>query len=140
MIFDIGFDLGMRFDHPAELTFPIAIQHHPVDMAFTGIGLPAAFLRCVEIDMHAGAGRVVRVQNRKHGFLTQETTGEYAELRFIVPPKSDNRQRTLFLHSKGYYELLRDFEGKADITMLEGFRKPLSFATFARDLYVEMNW
>ncbi len=62
----------MRFHGPAQFSFPIAVQHHPVDMALARVGLPAAGLGGIEVDVQAGTSRVVRVQHGPDGLFALE--------------------------------------------------------------------
>ena len=64
-VFDVGKDAGLGFGGAAELGFPVAVEDDPVDVAFAGIGLPAAGFAGGEVDVAAGAGAVVGV---KEGF------------------------------------------------------------------------
>ena len=73
------------------------------------------------------------------GYYTQTSIGEYAELRFATPPQNENLTRTVFLHSKGYYEMLRQFQGESDLTKLNSFREPLAFPRFGLDLFHQMS-
>ena len=54
----------MRLRDTAKFGLPIAVADHPVDMAFTGIGLPAGFFRSGEIDVGGRTGRIVGVEDR----------------------------------------------------------------------------
>jgi hypothetical protein len=68
-------------------------------------------------------------------YLRQLQTGDYTDLRFkaIAPPKGQTQ--TLFLHTKGYYEHVRDFQGEPKMDELEHFRKPHYFDQFSKEEY-----
>jgi hypothetical protein len=68
-------------------------------------------------------------------YLNQLQTGNYTDLRFkaIAPPKGQTQ--TLFLHTKGYYEHVRDFQGEPKMDELEYFRKPHYFDQFSKEEY-----
>ncbi len=68
-------------------------------------------------------------------YLKQLQTGDYTDLRFraIAPPKGQTQ--TLFLHTKGYYEHVRDFQGEPKMDELEHFRKPHYFDQFSKEEY-----
>jgi hypothetical protein len=44
-----------------------------------------------------------------------------------------------FLHTKGYYEHVRDYTGTPDVPELISFRKPGRFIEFSKEKYQEVN-
>jgi hypothetical protein len=44
-----------------------------------------------------------------------------------------------FLHTRGYYEHVRDYKGTPDIPELISFRKPGRFIEFSKEKYQEVN-
>jgi hypothetical protein len=68
-------------------------------------------------------------------YYTQPNVGDYAELIFSLPPLNE-QHRSVVLHSKGYYQVLRDPKGKPDISYLETFREPGQFNRFCNE-YIE---
>ena len=67
VVLHVGTHTGVRFGHAAELGFPVTVEHHPIDVAATGISLIALGLGGVEADMLGAAGRVVRVEHHLDG-------------------------------------------------------------------------
>jgi hypothetical protein len=65
-------------------------------------------------------------------YYTQPNVGDYAELVFTLP-QLQNEHRTVILHSRGYYQVLRDPKGKPDIGYLEKFREPGQFNRFCNE-------
>jgi hypothetical protein len=57
MIFDVGAHARMRLRDAAELGFPIAIEHHPVDVAAARVRFPTVGPGCVEANMSGGPNR-----------------------------------------------------------------------------------
>jgi hypothetical protein len=55
-------------------------------------------------------------------------------LDFNEPPVQ-NMERTLFLHTSGYYKILREQKGYADRKTLKTFRKPNRFPEFSKEMY-----
>src|SRR5258706_4659253 len=53
----------VAFGDPAKLSFPVAVEDDPVDMAAARIGLPAKLLRGSEANVRSGACWVVGVKN-----------------------------------------------------------------------------
>lgn len=60
--------------------------------------------------------------------------GDEANMEFICPElKGDHR--SVFLHSRGYYKVLRDQTGPPDKKTLRSFRRPGMIPAFSREMY-----
>ena len=70
-------------------------------------------------------------------YMAQLTVGELAELHYTVPPKNEGQTQSAFLHTKGYYELIRDFEGAPRFKELYAFKDPAYMMQYSMDLYRE---
>lgn len=70
-------------------------------------------------------------------YMAQLTVGEQAELQYPVPPRSENQKQSVFLHTKGYYELIRDFQGAPRFKELYAFKDPTYMMQYSMDLYRE---
>ncbi len=74
VILDVGANLRMRLRHAAELGFPIAVEHHPVDVAMLGIWFPNG--RCCEV-LKSNVGRrasgIVGIEQGFDGALAYRT-------------------------------------------------------------------
>ncbi len=66
-------------------------------------------------------------------YYVQPNIGDNAILTFTAPIKTSSK-RSIFLHSKGYYEILRNPTGTANRQYLEEFRKPGRFTKYSFDL------
>lgn len=62
----------MLFGDAAKFTFPIAVENHPIDMAFARVGFPAVGFGRVEIDIPRGAGGIVGVQHGDNRLLADK--------------------------------------------------------------------
>ena len=71
-------------------------------------------------------------------YLKQFTVGEEVLLTYPVPEIGLNSASSSFLHTKGYYEHIRDFKGAPDILNLMTFRRPGRFIEFSRDRYLQL--
>ncbi len=76
-------------------------------------------------------GKEIRktLQKDDRKYYVQPVPGDYAELKFRLPPPASGL-RTLYLHTKGWYELIRDPHGEADLDYLRKFRQPGEFNRF----------
>ncbi len=70
--------------------------------------------------------------------MSQERVGAVADLRFSVPPAADNQVQSTFLHTRGYYELIRDFSGLPKLVELNKFKDPSYFSLFSRAGYLKV--
>ncbi|HEY3371494.1 MAG TPA: hypothetical protein VGK10_11630 [Prolixibacteraceae bacterium] len=65
-------------------------------------------------------------------YYSQPTMSNQAVVTFDLPEPTD-QQRTVILHSKGWYEILRNPEGKPDIKKLRAFKNPGHFNQFINE-------
>lgn len=65
-------------------------------------------------------------------YYTQDFAGTSAIVDFNLPQKT-GEQQTIYLHSKGWYEILRNPSGKPDREYLEAFKEPGRFNEFVID-------
>lgn len=71
-------------------------------------------------------------------YMAQERVGEVTELSFAVPPIPDGQVQSAFLHTRGYYELIRDFTGLPELLELNKFKDPSYFSAFSRANYLKV--
>jgi hypothetical protein len=62
-------------------------------------------------------------------YYTQPDTDNQAIVTFNLPEQK-NQSRTIFLHSKGWYQILHNPKGKPDIAYLKSFQTPGQFNNF----------
>ncbi len=74
------------------------------------------------------------INSDDHLYYTQPVIGNEASLAFEVPALT-GKARTVILHSKGYYKVLRDQKGKAEWKELRTFREPGRMQKFSKELY-----
>jgi hypothetical protein len=70
-------------------------------------------------------------------YLIQPLPVSKTNMTFISPENPTGMERTIFLHSKGHYEILRDTKGKPDIAYLKTFLEPGAFTKFSKDHFLE---
>jgi hypothetical protein len=61
-------------------------------------------------------------------------TGDEVTLTFSNPEMKDEA-RSVFLHTRGYYKIIRELSGKADRKTLKTFRKPGSIPAFSKETF-----
>lgn len=72
-------------------------------------------------------------------YLKQLHPGTVVSLRYesTLPAPGAGERRTTFLHTKGYYEHVREFSGLPDVPALLAFRQPGRFIEFSKEKYRE---
>jgi len=71
-------------------------------------------------------------------YMIQENPGEVTEIMFKAPIPANDQVQSVFLHSRGYYELIRDFKGLPDIIGLNKFKKPGYFSEYSKEQYLNI--
>lgn len=73
-------------------------------------------------------------------YLEQPVPGNIATLDYKwTPASSDNKTYSFILHTKGYYEHVREFKGKPNVKFLKQFIQPNAFAVYGKQLYKKLN-
>ena len=70
-----------------------------------------------------------------NSYLQQFLVGDAVELSFSLPTVKKNEVQTMFLHTRGYYEHIREYSGIPDLLTLRKFKQPGHFMQFSRDRY-----
>ena len=70
-------------------------------------------------------------------YLIQPLPGNKTDLTFLSPELLPGMERSVFLHSKGHYEILRNTKGKPDIAYLKTFLEPGAFIKFSKQHFLE---
>lgn len=79
------------------------------------------------------------IANRDGNYLEQTYIGAEAILTFDgLPALQSKKTASLFLHTRGYYEYIRDYTGKPDIAELKKFRSTGTFAHFAKTQFTQV--
>lgn len=71
-------------------------------------------------------------------YMVQEYAGLSTEVTYKTEPQKESLARTVFLHTRGYYELIRDFTGLPDIIGLNKFKTPGYFSEYSRSEYLRI--
>jgi hypothetical protein len=72
-------------------------------------------------------------------YLEQMSVGDEAYVSYNIPEQillnDKNEEQTVFLHTKGFYEAIREFKSKPDWHYLYSLRSPHSFSRFSYQEY-----
>lgn len=72
-------------------------------------------------------------------FLEQPEIGNRAYITYEIKNYSEEKAYSVFLHSMGYYEPIREYQGPADVEFLTQFREPGAFAKFSLSKYMQLT-
>ena len=68
-------------------------------------------------------------------YLVQPEAGNAVVITYPAHAPEDGNLQSIFLHSKGYYEYIRDYKNVPDYLTLSSFRKEGAFAKFSKKQY-----
>jgi hypothetical protein len=68
-------------------------------------------------------------------YYVQPNIGDQVDLVYRVPKIPVGLKRSMFLHSKGYYEKIMNPSGRANLARLQQYRKPGGLIEYSRDQY-----
>ena len=71
-------------------------------------------------------------------YLEQLNVGDVVTLSYEATPIMEGEHQSVFLHTKGYYEWIRDYQDLPRIGELQKFKTPGYMATFSRVKYMEL--
>lgn len=86
---------------------------------------------CISAFDQNGADVLAAIKNDDTEYYNQPEIVDRATIMFNAPTSNPDMSRTIFLHSKGYYDILRFTSGKPDIASLQMFKKPGGFVRFS---------
>jgi hypothetical protein len=73
-------------------------------------------------------------------YLEQPQIGNVATITYKAAPQvASSMVQSYILHSKGYYEHIRDFTGNPNLAFLQQFRNPDAFPAFGASLYKKIS-
>jgi hypothetical protein len=135
---------------------PLDVSHVQGDRLHIRIHPPAGFWALNSFAVDYSADRAISVQTLKpataadlqgnnvlaqlvsvdNRYLEMPNIGDTADLTFVAPAREDGSERTVLLHSRGYYKLHLPGAGEPDKKMLADFeKKPGSAARFSASQY-----
>jgi hypothetical protein len=72
-----------------------------------------------------------------HHYLSQPHAGSHATLRYrFTEPPGPGMSYSVILSTRGYYEPIREFRGKADTRFLKQFKEPGFMSVYSRETYL----
>ena len=98
---------------------PVSIAHIPATSA---------------ID-HSGKDVLSLLAATDDAYLAQPEVGNEVVIKYPAQAPGENYSQTVFLHSRGYYEYIRDYKNVPDFLTLSSFRQEAAFAKFSKKQY-----
>ncbi len=71
-------------------------------------------------------------------YLAQPEVGNEVVIKYPAQTIEKGQQQTAFLHSRGYYEYIRDYKNKPDVAYLKSFRQEGTFTRFSKEHYMRL--
>lgn len=68
-------------------------------------------------------------------YLVQPVPGNVTTVTYNYHAPLEGQTNTYILHSRGWYETIRDFKGKPDLAFLDQFKKPGGLSKFSVEMY-----
>jgi hypothetical protein len=68
-------------------------------------------------------------------YLEHLSRGDEVALQYKAPVDENNKVHTVYLHSKGYFQQLKNFDNEPDVQLLKSFRKPGRLTEFSKEKY-----
>lgn len=86
----------------------------------------------------AGSNVTQLITAKDEQYLAQPVPGNAAVITYrYAPVHNAGLTQSYFLHARGYYEHVREYPGKPDLTFLEQFKKPAALSKYSRQLFKE---
>jgi len=129
---------------PIEIAFSTGFMFWEVDQVKIAEiePLPAKAIRYLKpsaaVD-EEGKNVMKSLDEKDSKFLEQPEPGMRAYLTYKVPDFSPSKAYSAFLHSSGYYEPIRDYQGPADPGFLNKMREPGAFTAFSMNEYKRLT-
>ena len=100
--------------------------------------LPSLGLAPITAIDQTGADVLPQLLADDTAYYDQPNVGDEAVVTFPAPPVQAGMQRSLILHSKGYYQILRaPTDAHPNLRYVKQFSKPNAFPVFAREKWRE---
>ncbi|UYZ64359.1 hypothetical protein [Hymenobacter weizhouensis] len=127
---------------PVQVKLETGFMFWEVDYAALDLSpnLPVRLTRCAPHAARDEHGRDQRpaLLHDDHTYLRQLQAGTEVRLTYRpagLPAAAPARRTTAFLHTKGYYEPIRQYQGLPDVTELYSFQRPGRFIEFSKEKY-----
>ena len=135
----IPVDLSNSDDNPVQIKLSSGFMFWEIDYAAIDYSNNKAFgvetiSPAVATD-ETGKNVLAVLQKRDGIYLSQPVPGNMVTLQYKCKPQQSNSARSYILHTKGYYEHVRDFKGSPNVSFLKQFKQPNAFPLFSLQLY-----
>jgi hypothetical protein len=141
--FVIPIDLTETYEQKVEVKVETGFMFWELDYAAMSFSENTDYeVNIVKPSIAVGSGSVnwtAELTNPDGQYMAQELTGEVTKVTYKAPPVKNDQMQTVFLHSRGYYELVRDFEGLPELVELNKFKNNGYFSEFSKNEYLNVT-
>lgn len=109
------------------------VDYAGMDFSKNEVFIPSEITASKAIDKNGKEIKDLILSSDK-SYLVLKEVGDEVMLNFNAPIKQKT-ERTLFLHTRGHYKILRDVSGRPDKKTLKTFRRPNRFPEFSIEKY-----
>jgi hypothetical protein len=102
-------------------------------------GLEVRHINPTMATTHEGHDVLPLIQNNDDDYLIQKNVGDYAKVLFPKSQKLPGVDYDYILHSRGYYNHVREYTGDPQRLELLTFKSPGRFSRFSKEKLDEMN-
>lgn len=141
--FVIPIDLSEIHDETIEVKIETGFMFWEMDYAVMDFSpnknMEVTYLNPISAIGTGGIDWTDAVSQTDQNYMAQLKVGDVTQLHFAAVDYEplNNESQTVFLHTRGYYELIRDFRGKPKMKELEKFKTPGYFSTFSKTEYLK---
>jgi hypothetical protein len=140
--FVVPIDLSNISDHKVEVKIETGFMFWELDAATMSFSSDIAMdVEIVKPTFANGTGAKDWTRSLMYAdkdYMVQPSPGNITEITYkSSTPRPDNLQ-SVFLHTRGYYTLVRDFTGVPEISELNKFKTPGHFSLYSKTNYLNM--
>jgi len=140
----VPIDLGSHQEETVRIKLSSGFMMWDVDYAAmdysSDAGINVKYVNASQAITHEGKDVLASLSKKDANYLAQEVTGDEVVVGFpISKPFEEGIAYDYILHSRGYYQHVRDYEGSPEITTLLSFKLQGRFSRFSKEKYDEMN-
>ncbi len=143
---DLVVPIDLTNHHSETLKIKLSSGFMMWDLDYVGMdysadsGMEVKYLNPSQAITNEGENVVTSMMSCDQEYLAQKKTGDEVTVSFpLNVVKREGVEYDYILHSRGYYQHVRDYDGSPEITTLLSFKLQGRFSRFSKEKYDEMN-
>jgi len=139
----MGLDLAGRASGPVKLKLEWGALFWEIDSVAMDFGAPLPLnsqtVKLAEARDEQGRELTALLSGNDHSYYDMPVIGNQAVLEFEVPSAAPGRQRSVFLHARGHYQVKTSNPGRPQVKYLKSIARPGSMGQFSRQIYLALS-